>query len=156
METQYQNYTLTTEDQQGDQELYFRLYYQENVNEAKIEVWNCTLKGLWEDEYEKETPDLRRCWDLHQEGDYFQQTITRLDTSLPNISFTAIFHEIIRNNRIDFDFINNIYSTSTLSWLSMGYNIYPQAVNFWTTQVENGFAEKIENESRFRAILEVD
>jgi len=154
MEIIYQNYILTMEGQQGDQDLYFRLYYQENENEARTEVWNCTLKGLWEDEYEKETPDLRSCWDLHQEGDYFQQTITRLDTSLPHISFTAIYHEIIRNNRADFEFITNIYSTSTLSWLSMGYNIYPDATRFWARQVENGLAQRIEEEFRFKAVLE--
>lgn len=156
MEIEYQNYTLVMEGQQGDHELSFKLYYQENDEQDKKEMWNCTLKGLWEDEYERETPELRLCWDLHQEGDYFQQTIARLEENLlRNISFTAIFHEIIRINREDFNFINNIYSTSTMKELSMGYKIYPGATRFWTTQVANGFAETIEDELRFKAILEV-
>jgi hypothetical protein len=156
MEIEYQNYTLAMEGQQGDHELSFKLYYQENDEQDKKEMWNCTLKGLWEDEYERETAELRLCWDLHQEGDYFQQTIARLEEKLlRNISFTAIFHEIIRINREDFNFINNIYSTSTMKELSMGYKIYPGATRFWTTQVANGFAEIIEDELRFKAILEV-
>lgn len=140
--------------EQGNHELYFRLYYKEDENTPELELWNCLLMGLWEDEYVKETEDLKRCWDLHEEGDYFQQTITRLDQELlPHTTLTAVFHEIIRNNRADFNLINNIYSTSTLNWLSLGYNIYPQATQFWTKQVENGFAERIEDELRFKAIL---
>jgi hypothetical protein len=155
MEIEYQDYILEMEGEEGSHELYFRLFYINPINNLKTEVWNGLLMGLWEDDSIRETEDLRRCWEIYNEGDYFQQTITRLEKGvLPHISFTAVFQEIIRNNRDRFGLIENLYSTSNLKWLSMDFGISVDAIKFWGIQVENGFAEWIENESRYKANLE--
>lgn len=84
-------------------------------------LWECTLKGLWEDDSERPTIELSRIWSMHDDGDYFQQTLMRNNRiAHPRLSYTGVFHEMIRSNRNKTQFIKNIYSTSRLPWLSMG------------------------------------
>ncbi|WP_299273448.1 hypothetical protein [uncultured Psychroserpens sp.] len=126
----------------------------ESENPFSDTIWECTLKGLWEDEYELETPELRRIWDMHNEGDYFQQTLIRHNRNLrPKESFTALFHRLLREQPNELLVISNLYSTSKLNWLSMEFTISPPAENFWTIQTRNNLAEFIESEQRFRAML---
>lgn len=118
------------------------------------ELWECGLDALWEDDSVRSTPDLRRVWDMHCEGDYYQQTLQRNNKDLhPHLSYTAVFHEMVRNNRAALKFIRNIYSTSNLDWLRMGYRIYPPALRFWQIQEERGYATYIQEEERYRAIF---
>lgn len=117
-------------------------------------LWECRLQGLWEDDSVRETADLRRIWDMHAEGDFFQQTLFRHNHDLhPKVSYTSWFHELIIQNRENLAFINNLYSTSTLEWLSMEFRIQPVAINFWNIQVQNNLAENINEEGRFRLLL---
>lgn len=117
-------------------------------------LWECNLKGLWKDEYEKATPDLVHIWSMHSDGDYFQHTLIRHNKTLhPRISYTALFHEMVRNNIKQLAFIKNIYSTSEEARLSMGYTISPPAKAFWNKQVENNLASFIPAEKRFKVSL---
>jgi hypothetical protein len=117
-------------------------------------LWECTLKGLWEDDSERPTTELSRIWNMHDEGDYFQQTLIRNNrTAHPNLSYTGVFHEMIRSNRNKIQFIRNIFSTSRLPWLSMGYELSIDAQRFWDLQQQNNWAEWIEDELRFRALI---
>lgn len=154
MRIEYHNYLLVMTRDRDGYELYFRLYYTDPQTNIQTEVWNGLIMGLWRDDSIRETADLVRCWDLYNEGDYFQQTITRLEKGiLPNTSFTSIFHEIIRNHREQFDFLNNLYSSSDLDWLNLGYKLYPMGSRFWERQLENEFAVRIEETQRYRAII---
>jgi len=118
------------------------------------ELWECRLKGLWRDDLERETPDLLVIWGMHQIGDFFQETLIRHNKKMhPGVSYTAWFHDMYLANRHLFDFINNIYSTSKNTALSMGFDISPNATNFWNKQVEKNIALYIENESRFRLLI---
>ena len=154
MRIQYQDLFLEfPDDTDGSIDVGFKLT---TINEKKEEVllWECNLMGLWRDWSIRELPDLKRTWGLHTQGDYFQQTITRHNNELhPHISYTAIFHQIIRENRQVFSFIKNIYSTAELGWLSMGYHISIDGNRFWVKQFENLLAERIEEQGRYRAIL---
>lgn len=125
-----------------------------NENKEEILLWECALMGLWRNDTERETPELLMVWGMHNIGDYFQQTLVRHDSTLhSHTSYTAVFHDIIRENRQDFDFIKNIYSTSNLNWLSMGFHYSIDAKRFWDMQVEKNVAEFIEAEERYRALL---
>jgi len=120
-------------------------------NDADI-LWECELEALWRDQSVRETEDLKRVWALHNEGDYFQQTLIRHNLKRdPHVSYTAMFHDTVRAHHQDVPFILNIFSTSTLSWLSLGYQIYPGAIRFWKRQVEKGVARYIESEQRYVA-----
>jgi len=122
--------------------------------ENNLKLWECNLRGLWKDEFERETPILKRIWEMHEEGDYFQQTLKRHNYELhPHTSYTAIFHLMVQNNSLKLDFINNIYSTSKLNWLNMGYLIAPEATNVWAKQVKAKFAIYCEDEQRYKLIL---
>jgi hypothetical protein len=155
MRIEYQDYILEMEGEKGSQELTFALYHNNTDIKVETMLWNGILMGMWKNDYERETEELIRIWDLHNEGDYFQQTISKTNKDfIRHTSFTAIFQEIIRNKRDEFSLIKNLYSTSTNEWLSFGYHIYPQATKFWEKQVENGFAEWVGNEKRYKAILE--
>lgn len=138
-----------------EHELRFKLFYNAPENNLVTEVFNCTLMGLWKDDNERETADLIKCWGLHKEGDYLQQTISRKPEIkiLTDISLTAVFHEIIRNKRENFNFINNIYSTSEIAYFSFGYSLFSMGKRFWEKQHERGLALWIESESRYKAIL---
>ena len=93
-------------------------------------------------------------WNMHQPGDYFQNTLYRHPHQRhPHQSYTAMFHDAVRQNRMQVNFIGNIYSTSELPWLNMGYHIYPPASAFWEIQVTGGLAEYIADEQRFNAIF---
>ena len=130
-------------------ELHFELHHT-CPNNIKTHVLNCTLEALWYDKQKMEDNDMSYC--LYKEGDYFQCSLNRENKDFklsPNISFTAVFHEIIRNKRYEFEFIKNIYSTSKLSHNSFSGD----AQMFWEKQVKNGFATLIEEEGRYKAII---
>ncbi len=111
-------------------EIHFNLYYQ-----IKNPVFSCTLKRL------------------DSNGGYFQIHINRNTKDiLPKTSLGAIFQKIIREHRNDFTFINEIYSTSPDNNISN--SLSPTGHRFWEKQVENNLAIWIEDENRFKAILE--
>lgn len=111
-------------------ELHFSLFYL-----SQNPVFSCTLKSL------------------NANGRYFQMHIARKTKDiLPKISFAAVFQKIIRENRNYFHFIKEIYSTSPDNSLSNSLSLDGQ--RFWEKQVENNFAIWIEEEKRFRAILD--
>jgi hypothetical protein len=89
MRIQYQDLFLEfRDDTDGSIDVGFMLT---TINEKKEEVllWECNLMGLWKDWSVREVPNLRRTWELHSQGDYFQQTITRHNKELhPHISYT--------------------------------------------------------------------
>lgn len=117
-------------------------------------LWDCNLKGLWYDKNERETLSLTTIWSMHNKGDYFQQTIFRHNRSIhPHISYTAWFQDMLAINKINSSLIENIYSTSALDWLSMGYAMSAVATRFWQQQVSNEKAIFIETEQRFKALL---
>lgn len=117
-------------------------------------LWDCTLEGLWKDEMERPSDDLERVWQMHEEGDFFQQTIYRHNNELhKGISYTALFHEMIRDNRLQLEFIRNVFSTSRLAWLSMGYAVSEDSLDFWRRQEAAGLAEFIVEEQRYKALL---
>ena len=144
-------------------DVYFHISYEDEHNihfsirttndPFSEELWECRLKGLWRDDLERETPDLLVIWGMHQIGDFFQETLIRHNKTLhQGVSYTAWFHDMYLANRHLFEFINNIYSTSSHPILSEGLKIYPDATNFWQKQVEKNKAVYIENEGRFRLL----
>jgi hypothetical protein len=150
MEILYGEFLFVTDDSDP-----FKVHVSLMLAANPVEVlWECGLDALWEDDSVRPTPDLRRVWDMHSEGDYYQQTLQRHNRELhPHLSYTAVFHEMIRNNRTNLKFIRNIYSTSSLDWLSMGYRIYPLALQFWQIQEQGGYATYVVDEQRYRAVL---
>jgi hypothetical protein len=132
--------------------IHVKICVSDNINSEIL--WECHLQGLWEDDSIRENDDLRRIWDMHNEGDFFQQTLIRHNRELhQGISYTAWFHEMILQNREALTFISNIYSTSNINWLTMGYTINPVATNVWNIQVQNNIAEYNEAEGRYRLLL---
>lgn len=133
----------------------YKLYFTLRVGKDpySLKVWECFLCSLWKNEYVRETPELKRIWEMHVEGDYYQWSLDRCNYELhPHVSYTSWFHDMIRINRNLFPFINNIYSTSKLSWL-MNYPVKPDSINFWKKQVDKGLAIYIEEEQRFKALI---
>ncbi len=125
-----------------------------SIDPLSEELWECRLKGLWYDDLERESPESLYIWNMHQVGDFFQETLIRHNNSLhTGISYTAWFHDMYLANRHLFSFINNIYSTSQLPELSMGFIISSNAINFWDNQVTKNKAIYIEDEGRFRLMI---
>lgn len=130
------------------------VYLKDSNNFFSETLWECHLQGLWEDDSIRENDELRIIWDMHNEGDFFQQTLKRHNKKLhPNISYTAWFHNLIIKKREELAFIKNLYSTSMLEWLSMGFTFSEDAENFWKKQVQNGHAQYIVNQERYRLII---
>lgn len=137
---------------ENEHEIHFRITSEDNFYSDSL--WECTIQGLWRDEFIRETTELKLVWDKHGEGDYFQCTLMRHNKDLhQGVSYTALFHEMLREYIDSFPEIRNLYSTSKLPELNMGFGLYPQAEKFWEIQVKNKVAEFIEPEQRFRAIL---
>lgn len=154
--TKYKEYDLIMSHKFDNRdELNFELYYKAPDNNIKKHVLSCRLDGLWKDKSKIQNPV--QVFDSHKEGDYFQSFINRQNKEYklsPNVSFAAIFHEIMNENRHEFCFIKNIYSTSKLDSISNGNSFSESAESFWKKQVENNFASWVENEARYRAILD--
>lgn len=113
-------------------EIHFSLYSRDK---SKSHLLSCSLKSL------------------DGNGNYFQINIHRKTREvLPKTSFGAVFHKIIREHRNDFSFIKEIYSTSPYNTISN--SLSDDGYRFWEKQVENNFAIWIEDENRFKAILE--
>lgn len=124
-------------------------------NSGDEELWNCNLRGLWKDESIREDDTNIDAWKINDVGDYFQESLNRNKESkrVFHGSYTALFHEMIKNNRDQLKFINNLYSTSQKRSLSFGFTLQPAGKRFWKTQEENGLAEYIPEEERYKALL---
>lgn len=136
-EINYNGYTLSVRYFYFDtSELNFSLFF--NNSKSKYPVLTCSLNSI------EELPP----------GNYNQSHIQRKTNDIfPKDSFGAIFHEIIRLHKEDFFMIKNIYSTSIDIQLSKGYTLSDLGYRFWEKQTENKLAVWIEDEKRFKAIL---
>lgn len=142
-EIYYKDYKLSVRYFYDDKyEIHFNLYFVDPQNKVQTLVFSCTLNSL-----DKKGSEMLT-------GDYFQSHIDRKTKEiLPKVSFGAIFHEIIRENRSCFDFIKNIYSTSKDDVIGNGYSLSDDGYSFWEKQVANNLAVWIDGEKRFKAIL---
>jgi hypothetical protein len=108
--------------------------YADVEDELSPGLASLVLRPLWLFPWDEENPPYK---EKFEEGDYFQQTITR-NQKKTEPHFAEILHEFLLEHAAAYG-IRNVYSTNEHE--DKDFNMSDGAVDFWRRRIDKGAAE---------------